>query len=369
MEQLPKQVIFELNYCINTFENYLGVEIKNKPQLETSNSRTSAYNLSKNTLLIDSSNFGEGVAYFEEISHLFRENIMPSDGKELDNRVQEFFGRLGEEIGKELTKGTEFEYLFQNYKPREFSNPQFFESEYGKYIKNQAVYDLYANFFEDVVNNMQKYHSVLSTLTNQSSILLNELKQTGNFNNLLKLIKDSLEKYTSLPNTDFVEKYNLLANNSSKRRPISNFNTSIELFKDNHIYFLKNLNSLRLQKQNKTSDLTETDLDNAKTYLKSMYVSLDMIQNMGILPVKFSISSNEINKIQDTSHFSAHFLGYIAAEKYLKDDPNFLVMVPSLFKLPNEAIEKRFMKKELFAEFNELMHKQSKKYNGNNFNG
>jgi hypothetical protein len=106
-----------------------GVKLTSKdyPKVIVSKKDTSSYNPKEKSITIIPRHIGDGITYFEEASHALRDltqerNGVPYDYQ--DDRVQEFIGRAGETFGRNLTKGTDLEYLFRNTSPRDMNNPK-----------------------------------------------------------------------------------------------------------------------------------------------------------------------------------------------------------------------------------------------------
>jgi len=94
------------------------------PQVLLEDTEHSFYIPEERKIIISQKDINKGSAYFEEASHALRHITLEKKGipyYKQDAKVHEFFGRLGETLGRQLTKGTELEHLFHG-KPRNFSN-------------------------------------------------------------------------------------------------------------------------------------------------------------------------------------------------------------------------------------------------------
>lgn len=87
---------------------------------------TNSFHRGDNKIRISSDSVSDGITYFEEASHALREIVQKRKGKhQYDDKVDEFYGRIGETIGRDLTKGTKLAYLFKNKSPRDMKSRDF----------------------------------------------------------------------------------------------------------------------------------------------------------------------------------------------------------------------------------------------------
>jgi len=101
-----------------------GVELgrEDYPDVRVKSEKTSYWSPTEREIVIAPHDVNDGIAYFEEASHALRDLVMARKGipyQKIDQRVQEFYGRIGETLGRDLVKGTELEYLFSNSAPRD----------------------------------------------------------------------------------------------------------------------------------------------------------------------------------------------------------------------------------------------------------
>ena len=94
MANLDQKVREEVEWCIRRFGEFLGVEEYEMPEIVASDMNTSYAELDNARIYIHPEHYNNGIAYFEEVAHYFRDVLEPK----VDGAVQEFFGRLGEEI-------------------------------------------------------------------------------------------------------------------------------------------------------------------------------------------------------------------------------------------------------------------------------
>lgn len=112
----------EVNFCIDVFADYLGVDIEKRPKIEFSEKMNSAHVPYFNLIRININDIGKGHIYFEEAGHFLRDIIFPVTKFTADQLCDEFLGRLSEDIGKELLKNTKYGCLYEQYEPRNWSN-------------------------------------------------------------------------------------------------------------------------------------------------------------------------------------------------------------------------------------------------------
>lgn len=106
-----------------------GVPLRKRemPEVEVGDFETSSYDPIERKIGIVYSDIGDGISYFEEVSHALRDIVQRRKGipsAEQNDKVQECYGRIGETLGRELTKGTELAYLFQKA-PRDVTTGEF----------------------------------------------------------------------------------------------------------------------------------------------------------------------------------------------------------------------------------------------------
>lgn len=82
------------------------------------NIETSYYRPKDNTIYIHKDHYGDGITYSEECGHCLRRTI--TDQLRIDDvlkddqiAVEEFFGRLAENLGRSLSSEIKLEHLFQ----------------------------------------------------------------------------------------------------------------------------------------------------------------------------------------------------------------------------------------------------------------
>jgi len=112
----------------------ISVNEQDMPSVKVSASETPFYNPTDKSITINPENVGDGVSYFEEASHALRDlswnrrsafrKMIDVSSKKPSSYIQEFYGRTGETLGRELTRGTELAYLFEGVPPRNLDDPE-----------------------------------------------------------------------------------------------------------------------------------------------------------------------------------------------------------------------------------------------------
>ena len=133
-ENIETKVTNNLKFCIDTLAKALNVPIPDsvRPAVKIVKDNGDNYNSDHNEICVNETSIENGITYFEEAAHYIRTLLMLRHSKSktsIDQPVQEFFGRLGESMGRELVKDTEYEFLFSNREPRTYANLDYFERE------------------------------------------------------------------------------------------------------------------------------------------------------------------------------------------------------------------------------------------------
>ncbi len=125
-----KKIKKEIRKAMELLSNRENVELEegDYPEVEVKQGEGSYYSLRDRTIYISPRDIGNGITYFEETSHALRDLILRRKGIEFtgqDVQVHEFLGRAGETLGREISKGTDLEHLFEGYEARDTNSPGF----------------------------------------------------------------------------------------------------------------------------------------------------------------------------------------------------------------------------------------------------
>jgi len=147
------------------------------PEVKVRDSKSSCYDPTENTIFIEENAINNGIDHFEEISHFLRCLVQQRKGispEKQDVHVQEFFGRIGETLGRELVKGTDLESLFKDIQPREVKS-----SETDQLIDN-------------LIDRSKKIKGLQKELAISNDIIIKMQKE--NANSVTRMLEKSLEE-------------------------------------------------------------------------------------------------------------------------------------------------------------------------------
>ena len=144
-----------------------GIEIEEKdyPKITTKDEKNATYDTENNTINIPQEYVNSLSSYFEEASHALRYYV---ERKKLINRilpykpdvlVDEFYGRIGETLGRHLVEGTELESLLYVQEERDFTS-----DDSKKKLDNR-------------LESIEKNKSKIENAKNIETVLLNEIQE------------------------------------------------------------------------------------------------------------------------------------------------------------------------------------------------
>ena len=94
MKNINEGVKGEVNFCIDIFADYLGVDIEKRPKIEFSEKMNSCHVPHLNLIRININDVGKGHICFEEVGHFLRDTIFPVTKFTANQLCDEFLGRL-----------------------------------------------------------------------------------------------------------------------------------------------------------------------------------------------------------------------------------------------------------------------------------
>lgn len=372
------------HFCIDTLAEALHVKKHTYPTIHFSRkAETSFYNPSNNSITIAKHHFNSGIAYFEESAHFLREKLAPNR-KPLDYAVQEFFGRIGESIGRTKVANTEYSYLFDNSLERTWSN---LESQ--KKITLSSANEV-SDILDDFRNGLKAYNNQLIFIDANKKYFIatqqnyNSYLKTNNYNLLIKKQDEAILAYNENTKnmTDYfhniiIEGNNLLISFANKindeiknigmhrsfiprlQALINEIKSSTdenwlnEQLKEQYQIEYFNID----EKKQELIEKSEQDEKYCRTRFKQSlhaiqhYINLSshMIKKSGenlkyINPVKSL--ENELLKYKLINlNLNIHNTGYLRAEVFMKKNPNYLMQMPELFRKSDNYIIKNIFDK------------------------
>ena len=321
MKTIDNKVSEEVNQCIDILADFLKVEIKEKPKILFGKRNISGYNYDENIINISNKDISSGIAYFEEATHFLRDTIVPP--KKPDKKVCEFFGRLGESISMLLVKNTDFEYLFKNTKPRNYSDFKFFEKEYTSWIDTLI----------SVIEHNKRKKRMFFNSRKKANLIINCVEQVGKIINI----------YKERNNSEFVDRINReIINYETKSKKVGfefTFNDLVGKGKE----FIDLKNKLKFYLEN-------------KDYRKTLLTFKKMNDFSDKCPRILNKIEKEIKKLDMGGRNIAkdlydHLFGYVVAEQYIKNDSNFIENVPTIFRQSDKEVFNNYFLKDYLAPY------------------
>ena len=293
------------------------------PQVCIESSSHSFYVPETQSIVISTRDIDNGSAYFEEASHALRHITLEKQGipyEEQDEKVHEFFGRLGETLGRQLTKGTELEHLFHK-KPRNFrklcheleKDEEALKQEYLMLRAREARVKTAKQIL--AAKTSENYLQLHKLLNNFKIGKIDFKKFSASFRNLYTSYKKTLDRLRKMPDSTISEIDMIEAG----------------LYKNNY----DNLREFMLRAQNmgeeQRSMLIQKSLGNLTAYKPKFVRCADVPE-----AIETRLRTKQMIRTLDT-----HAKPYAYAEQYSLEE---LLQYP-LYSLSDSEIKRRFFKK------------------------
>lgn len=303
------------------------------PPVRVSDDKTSYYTGLSGEIVISRKHIGSGVAYFEEASHALRDSVMRRKGLSFDkqdSQVHEFYGRIGETLGRYLSRGTSLEEYFSG------------EDEKSRDLNDRETRHKWAVKLNKIRNLKNEVRNYKSAVKKSRDYLLKVTKE--NYEQLEKLFRDFEKK--RIGSEEFSERAAELAR--SYQRAIvgvsqqTGFNLRKSDLEEANAYYLKydSLINIGRLKDVSEEDKREFILSRIKTLREvNPYERISMTTNLDD-PV-FS-DAYLTSMMEEHSHF-VHRKPYQYAQQYSAEE---LLKIKDLYGLPDREVRKRFFKRK-----------------------
>ncbi len=293
------------------------------PQINIEQAAHSFYIPEERRIIVSQKDINNGSAYFEEASHALRHITQEKQGVpyyKQDAKVHEFFGRLGETLGRQLSKGTELEHLFHR-KPRNFTrfadefekDEEALKQEYLMLKAREAKVKTAKQIL--AIKTSENYSQLHKLLSDFKAEKISFKKFSGRFRNLYDSYKKTLDKLRTMPDSTISEidmiEAGLYKNNYDNLRE----------------FILKNQNLEESQHANEI----ERSLDTLACYKPKFVKCADDPK-----AIETKIKAKEMIRTLDT-----HTKPYVYAEQYSLEE---LMQYP-LYNLSDKEIRQRFFRK------------------------
>lgn len=300
-----------------------GITGQDLPQINIEQAEHSFYVPEERRIIISQKDINNGSAYFEEASHALRHISLEKQGipyYKQDVKVHEFFGRIGETLGRQLSKGTELEHLFQR-KPRNFTrfanefekDEEALKQEYLMLKAREAKVKTAKQIL--AIKTSENYHQLHKLLNDFKSEKIDFKKFSARFRNLYTSYKKTLDKLRQMPDSTISEidmiEAGLYKNNYDNLRE----------------FILKNQNLKESQHANEI----QKSLENLTAYKPKFVKCVDDPE-----AIETRIKAKEMIRNLDN-----HTKPYVYAEQYSLEE---LTQYP-LYTLSDKEIRQRFFRK------------------------
>lgn len=312
--------------------HHYGVALRDKdlPEVEVKEGNYSYYNPLNKTIYIEPSEVNNGAAIFEESSHALRDLVQRRRGKnydQQDSKVQEFFGRAADTVGREIAKEAELNYLeWEN--PRDMNSPET-RVRHGERLKKART----------VLNAVRKTRRELEdgenylreTTRNSQQNILASLRDYEHGRTPLEALR---EKVDSEENS-----YRRAISTLKKQKPNAAVgDEDIKVVK----FYLEEFSYLRdvIDIASKSSDDGKKDCIRRaeKTLGETFGSSLYKFDNASLITQRPSLTA-----LEEWKSISVHRAGYKAAEKCSAPQ---LLGRKNLYELSDEEVKKEFFSKK-----------------------
>jgi len=371
MNNINEKVKEEVNFCIDIFADYLSLNPEKRPRIELFDKMGSSHVPQLNLIRINVNDIGKGHIYFEEVGHFLRDAIFPVTKFTIDRLCDEFLGRLSEDIGKELLKNTKYEYLYEQYEPRDWSNLD----EFMKAVPTFAAATI-ANLKRDQIED----EFILNTIKYAQNTMI---PYVGDLERTFKKYDEDHDKI--MMTKEVGDAFKIFLSNCKKNKVIIKKGV-MSGFLDLHKTFIntiqqinKNVSYLLEAKNVYKNSQNDNEKTEAKHYVTEFYELIknnyNILEETALKIFNIAESNKRINIMKSApakfiiSNIYSHFLGYVAAELYIKENPDFMKKVPKLFRKPKEYIKEELIleaeytknHRDILTEFlNQYYHKNRK---------
>ncbi|MFW5853259.1 MAG: hypothetical protein ACOCU8_01290 [Patescibacteria group bacterium] len=295
---------------------------------------TSSYDPESNVICINLKHFDDINTYGEEVAHWIRFQLVREDIYLMveNSDLEEFLGRLGEYVARQVVKGTELEPMLEQVARDERSR--------NNYVAEKI--EGLDSSLDEIKQVLDSYKKEAQAITSKAENLNSEFEQ---------LLDDIQVKFET--------------DNLTKEELVSSYSKSVDIFKGILKIIKEADNSNLLHKQIRLSiDKMVCCLESFKLFIKvcdeinNDFVSeikkliRDIIETLDMMIFSFSGNPSELSTVLRMDVLSIydevlHVEGYVAAEYYVENVPNWLETVPDLFRGSYETLKKHVKSKQV----------------------
>lgn len=338
-DEIPAHVVADVNYTLEAMIGLLEPDLFAKPKIQASTTNTSYFQPNTNVIGIHKNHYDDGIIYFEEASHAIRAHLVhPRD--DIGMLVQEFFGRLGEEIGRKLIAGTTYERLFEGHPPRNFSDDSLYEREVRNFLSSSSSFGTIIRTMEAVDN-----AKLMNRAFHQAGI------------EMAKIVVDyAVEEAPQVIRDKYQSAWNLII---QRTKEIENdiFPKDFLDFNKSYCDIISRIGEQAVTLSKYTKEFQHTEDEDIRGKLQSsIQVYLQTIKQLVVKLVestriyqKESRTDEDMQEVYlnmlllEFADYELHAIGYVAAEEYIASGADFMSEAPDLFRRPDQEIYDRFV--------------------------
>lgn len=305
----------------------------------------SAYSPKENIIYIYEPHLNSGITYGEEIGHFIRyyichkKNDVDFDDQSKQIVTDEFFGRLSENLAREVSQGTDLSLLFQEGE-RSFLHNKELESKIKEDVETitpvveKAITVTEENFESklEAVNRIKSFYSVV--------------EEGESFCREAKIKKVS-------PSEFLRDLLSIIETGDNGRTSLGNFFLSLEKNGEYPSYTMSLAKILRTSNQKFKElirDIQNSEVVKSPDFYDLIALHLESVRQSCDFGL-FNLSSPNIevlSVISQTESNLYHIIGYAAAEYYFSQDSTWLATLPEIFQLTNEEVFANLIEREEF---------------------
>jgi len=352
MKEIYEKIKEEVNYCIDVFANHIDLDIEKRPKIEISEKMNSSHVPHLNLIRISINDVDKGYIYFEEVGHFLRDTIFPVTKFKANQLCDEFLGRLSEGIGKELLKNTKYRYLYEQYQPRNWSNLD----EFMKAVPTFAaatVADIKRDQIKDgiILNSVAYTEKTMTPYVGELERIFTKYDEDHDEIMMAKEVNDAFDMYISnhKENEEIIKK-GIMPGFLDLH---SLFIQLVEQMNKNVGYLLEAKKAYKDPQNDKEKVEAEQSVVEFHEVIKKNYGSLEKVV---LKTIDIAESNKKINDMKGApaklaiANVYSHLLGYVAAELYIEENPDFMEKAPELFRKPKGYINKELVLEADYAK-------------------
>lgn len=333
--ELDERTLYDVNRSIDLLADHLDAGTLPRPKVETCTDEHSSFNRLTKVIQIRPEEIDYGPGYFHEAAHYFRTALNPEMDSTVGPIVDEFFGRLGDSMGRKLTENTDYERLFSNHPEIDSSNLEGYKHILKAFVKKHNLHDAaeYQKGFEKSLD-----------------LLSNVVESARTVNNIVR-------QFT----VDHVSEYDSIYENAYNRLKFSLMNSDLKVSPEWCEYIAEfelikgKLDSLRThiqeyQHDNNKDEQSKAIVAEGRELVESVQKLNTIVHDLHDQTFKQSLDIITA----DLLSIHEHKIGYSAAELYVSSGADFMQESPQLFRQSDKAIYDAYITDSFRQQFEDV---------------